>query len=165
MTEMLLMRLVLYKAVLVLFYEVVVHDSVWIFNSSCTFLQVELKLLLCNRAPTDFSPLGICLCMCVCSVLGFPRRPASAVTTYSHLAAALLFWERSQRRMADFPLISFHLFYKPRLNNTTHFQCSLKRVLTLSTVRFSYWVLGLHTRPEHQQRSIGEQGCHCVFKQ
>lgn len=55
-----------------------------------------------------------CVCSYNANTLGFPRMPASVVTTCSHLAAARFL--RGKDREA-FYLISFHLLYNSRLNN------------------------------------------------
>lgn len=127
--------------------NVLVSCGLTLFNSSCTFLQVEVDLLFVTEPSGCLSVHEPCI----------PRRPASAVTTYSHLAAALL-WEKPEED-ADFPLISFHLLYKPRLNNTTHFQCSLKRVLTLSAERIECCAC---THAQHQQKSSRERDALCL---
>lgn len=50
-----------------------------------------LPKTVCNITTTD---CGVHVCSYINSILGFPRMPASAVTTYSHLAAALFLREK-----------------------------------------------------------------------
>lgn len=65
--------------------------SVQVKLHSNTPSKSSLQALQIKVSPPSWEFVHACLRSHINSTLGFPRMPASEVTTYSHLAAALLF--------------------------------------------------------------------------